>query len=169
MVRSKSKKSRADPANGTPSKTSDKSEPLSDKRKAQIKTSVQECFKAAFKSKNASTLSDINRRFKQAFTDVTVLVRVEVELLREEVCNTEEWDVERGEVHELKILSSKSATEVDYFLKCVRFAIELACEKGTEKDNRANCIRMVANTAILLAKDQKLQLLDAVVQLCKEV
>ncbi|KHN80925.1 hypothetical protein Tcan_11181 [Toxocara canis] len=134
MVRSKSKKSRADPANGTPSKTSDKSEPLSDKRKAQIKTSVQECFKAAFKSKNASTLSDINRRFKQAFTD-----------------------------------SSKSATEVDYFLKCVRFAIELACEKGTEKDNRANCIRMVANTAILLAKDQKLQLLDAVVQLCKEV
>uniref|UniRef100_A0A9J2PKM0 Nuclear condensin complex subunit 3 C-terminal domain-containing protein n=1 Tax=Ascaris lumbricoides TaxID=6252 RepID=A0A9J2PKM0_ASCLU len=64
---------------------------------------------------------------------------------------------------------SKTSAEVEYFLKCVRFAIELVCEKSTEKESRARCLRMVSYIAVLLAKNQMSQLLDALIDFCKEV
>ncbi|VDK24883.1 unnamed protein product, partial [Anisakis simplex] len=47
--------------------------------------------------------------------------------------------------------------------------MELTCEKGTEKERRSNCIRVVAYVAVVLAKDGKLQLLEALVKFCQEL
>ncbi|VDK59944.1 unnamed protein product [Anisakis simplex] len=66
------------------------------------------------------------------------------------------------------VTASRSEEELKYFLKCVRFAMELTCEKSTEKERRSNCIRVVAYVAVVLAKDGKLQLLEALVKFCQE-
>lgn len=75
--------------------------------------------------------------------------------------------IRRGSIRYFQALNIPGG--IERYLAALRFALELTCEKGYEKERRINCLKMSAHVALALSQEGMHEPLQLLVDFCVDV